>query len=302
MREKIISKNTFYIFFGAITILFIFCLHFILSYLKAQFFFQEALSKNLVEVELEKINIYKEIFSLLDKSIFLCNLNSAFYEKKADFILKAFEENLGNELFVEEKDVETLYKKAINLNPLNYVYHLKLGWFYFKQNNLELAQKYLSSARLLYPTDYQTYFYLISFYFANRKEWEGFKELLYFVYFMKENVFQLLNSLKEKISVLSYLSVDQNLRLIKFSFLKNFNFDFKDLGLPNLKLPLTIKVYAKKNLEQIALYKGYEFYSEFKNLGNNTYELELDKKYLDDFNIQVAPPSEVEKIEFIVNF
>ncbi|MCM8787739.1 MAG: hypothetical protein NC935_06790 [Candidatus Omnitrophica bacterium] len=302
MREKIISKDIFYIFFGAITILFIFCLHFILSSLKAQLFYQEALSKNFVEVEVEKINIYKEIFSLFDKSIFLSNLNAAFYEKKADFILKAFEENLNNKLFVEEKDIETLYKKAINLNPLNYAYHLKLGWFYFKQNNLELAQKYLSKAHLLYPTDYQTYFYLINFYFTTKKEWEGFKKLLYFIYYMKDNTYQLLNSLADKISGLSLISVDKNLRLIKFSFLKNFDLNFKNMGLPHLKLPLIIKVYAKKDLVKLALYKGYEFYNEFKNIGNNIYELELDRNYLDDFNIQITPANALEKMEFIVKF
>jgi tetratricopeptide (TPR) repeat protein len=308
MKEKTFNIGVIYFILFFSIIFAILCFFFIFSNLRANLLYEKAIIQEKPTVKSEKIAYYRKIFSLLSAAININRGNADCLVKKADYILEALDEDLGETLMINEKESEDLYKKAIALNPFNFEYHLKLGWFYVNKNNPE-AEEELSRATKLYPTNSQVYLYLCRYYLKNKNEKAAFNGfILALNYAERKQRPKLINEMEKEFQDLPYLSLNKKRKELKFiAYPQNEEWNFKKEGFAHAKITLSIKVYVKEPLVDVNLYKDSHSYGYFRYAENaegiNSYELILNSfpldTYLDDFRIKTNPPSTIEKIEFI---
>jgi O-antigen ligase len=112
--------------------------------------------------EVEAIFESRKILKGIDRAIFLNPLNSAYYNKRGDLLAEvALREDMKDKLaniredFYSAQEVlalaEKTYKKAIDLNPTNPEYHLRLGWLYSIKGEHNLTQDEFKKALSLDP-------------------------------------------------------------------------------------------------------------------------------------------------------
>lgn len=307
MKEKSIDKK-FIIIAVILIICTLFFINFLHQNLRASLLFKKALDLNKPTVKSEKIKYYKGIFSLLSQAIRLNNTNAEYPAKKADFIVDAIKENLGNDLSITESEAENLYIRAINLNPTNFNYHLKLGWFYGDFNNIKAEEELRKSANL-FPSYYEIYIYLFKYYLRNKEAGLAFGSLLSTVNLSNANVIYVM---RHELKWLSNLYIDEEKRKFKFVIHPHKSeIDFKKYNFPHVNIPLGIKVFIKKSpFNSIRLYRNnysaapFNFVEDINGLG--VYQLELDQKtetaFLDELKIKVSPAYPIEKVEFAIKY
>ena len=310
MKEReleVFSKSVFLLGMGVVVLLtsiFLFC------NLMGELNYNKAISLEEPKFKEAKKDYYEKVFSFLNKAIFFNSLNSRYYIEKADFLLKSEEEGLLNSLGLKTSEAEFLYKEAVRLNPLSFVEHIKLGWYY-RKNNPSLAEEELLKAVELYPKDYQPYFYLSLYYFIQKKEIAGFKNFLIAYYyharrFSKERI-------KELISCLSNNPhIYYNPKRRQLQYIYNTQRDrvfFEDLFFPEVKVPIRIEVFLQNSqVEVLLLAKKGNFSQSFlkKVMKNNVFYYTFLREYpshlsLKDLYIETNPFFPLQKIVFIIN-
>lgn len=311
MVEKDFNIKVVSVFF-TVAIFLTFFSFFLYSNMRADFLYERAISETKPAVESARPGYYKNNIFLISQAMRFNKNNADYYARKADILSESLDGALEQGIAAEETEIEDLYKKAIILNPLNYAYHFKLGWFYANRGRMEYAEEELIKAAELYPTNFTIYLYLSKYYMRIRNERKAFSNLLLALTYAPESSWGIfLEAIREDTSGLAHISLDRWAQEIKYttSPLRG-KFDFNKEGFPHCQLRLKIKVYAKKPVGDITLsYNGNTYrYLRWVDSGPefDIYELNLDSfpatAYLDDFRIETNPPVTAEKIEFIYKF
>ena len=309
------SKNNYsiatYILFTAIIFAIIYSTNFIFSNLKADFFYKKAMSQEKDVLESEKVDYYRQALGFLTKATKFNRSNPAYYSTKADFIVQALEDNLGEELSISQEQAEELYIRSVQLKPSDFEYHLKLGWFYVGKDD-EKAEKELVQTVGLYPTGHEIYFYLMKYYIKQKDEKKIFSNFLLATHYSDQHWFVIFMDLFRRRHEFNQIVIDGHPKWSgKFIYdFDNEEFDFKTERLPHLQIPLKFKVYIKDKHDEVILYNGNISYLKFKKIDDtkemSVFELYLENfpkdVYLDDFRIRTKMYSPIDRIEVIKEF
>ncbi|UCG35485.1 MAG: hypothetical protein JSW17_01400 [Candidatus Omnitrophota bacterium] len=263
---------------------------------------------------------FKDILLSFSEAIQINRENAELYEKKIDYLEAALDRGLEKELGIDiKKDIEEAYIKAIKFNPTNYYYHLGLGWFYTEENRFKEAEKELMKSQSLYPIEFNVYLYLAKYYLKlGRKEGvvgveeEIFKTLLRAINIIKygreRNMWAQMKRMIKEVPTISWDERKGELKYI--AELGADRFDFKQRKFPHDKIPLTIRLYIKDPVQEVALYKRDIRFQSFRKIKitpeYNVYEVKLDyfpnDTYLDDLRIETNPAIIINKIEIVKSF
>ncbi|MDD4182298.1 MAG: hypothetical protein PHT53_00535 [Candidatus Omnitrophica bacterium] len=280
--------------------------------LKAYIIYEKISNMKLPAVKTERINYYNVANALVSQAIKLDKLNAEFLALKADLLFGLLNEDLSGASDIKKKEIENLYIKAINLNPINFEYHLKLGWFY-AQINKTGAKEEIQKAIELYPSYYRNYLYLSKYYLKKQKDKEAFNHLLLTFYHSKNiRMRKIMDEIKEDLKDSMAFSFDEKKKQLSFSvFMPGPELNFKKYGFPHINIPLGVRVYIKNSVKpEVLMYKDNILSGNFKKIASpddtDSYEFNIEPSmadiYLDDLAIKTAPPQAIEKIEFIKKF
>ena len=280
--------------------------YFVISSLTAEHYYVRSQSEEEPYLQREKKGYYGRILSQINSSIALQGEDTKYLSAKADYLLRAVDSGLGEELSIKADSIEKLLQELIKLNPVNYEYHLKLGWFY-RDSSDENAEKALLKARQLYPLEHQVYLYLAKYYFRKGGRKETFKNLILFYYYSNNLWKKSLDKLQYEIENNAQLAfIDDKWLTYTFSDVSG-EFVFKEEGFPHVRLGMQILVYTNP-IEQegeVTIYKGNTFSDKFKRI-KRTEEFAIYRFYtstlpqdiyLDELKISAALPLSMEKIE-----
>lgn len=130
---------------------------------QAEAIFDKIKDQEIVEKGLPGVMRYMKLLRKIDNAIALNSIDSKYYYKKANvFVQLAFDDKMKDDLVNLDEfgtraqlldKAEQLYIKAITFNPTKADYHLKLGWVYKTQENVELAKVEFEKAYALDPTN-----------------------------------------------------------------------------------------------------------------------------------------------------
>ncbi len=291
-------------------VIFFASLAFSVSHVWGSIFHERAMAEKEPAEEPGKINYYREVDSLLSRAISLSRANAAYYADRGDFFNRAMDAGLKEKLSIEDKEVESLYKTAIDLNPVDYKAHLKLAGFYMGQGSKK-AEAEFRKAVALSPSDYQVYLYT-SKYFLKQKDGEGsLRNLILFFHYADCDWHVGINSIRGDIERMSGFLLDEKARELRVK-ISSFSteFDFKEQGFPHARIPLKVIAYLKGNPREVILYKDNLPYAYFRKVDSTpehtVYELSLDNflpgVHLDDFKIKTDPAATIGKVEIIKTF
>ncbi|MCQ9206244.1 MAG: hypothetical protein NG737_08040 [Omnitrophica bacterium] len=325
MREKQVSEFEGYISLAAVSLIIIICSFFVFTNLKATLLYKKAISRKKPSFKIEERIYYRELDSAISKAIRISPGNADYYAKKADTRLKANDSGFQKELSIDKIGIEKLYIKAIKLNSVNFLYHLKLGWFYFRENRNIETENELRIAKSLYSTREEVDTYLGRYYLAVSEEYfrgsqekEGFKNFLLAAYYIfNRRTGKYIFNMKS-FEVLPHVSWWKMTRKRKKGekqlhytvTVDKYKLDFKEFGFPHQKIPLTIKIYIStdSDIKSVNLYKNYSVVGSFKRIEptseQDIYELDIKdfetNTYLDDLRIEIRPRIIIEKIEIVI--
>lgn len=304
MREKNIN-TLFLIFAAAITVM---LAAFIIINLKGYLGYEKLSNATIPQPAAEKIDYYNQAVSLISQSIELDRLNSDYAAFKADLLAGLSGDDLYLAGDIRKKEIEELYLKAISLNPVNFEYHLKLGWFYAQINENKAAQE-MQKAIELYPSYYRNYMYFSKYYLKNKKEKEAFSSLLLAIYRANGRTWRkIMEEMTDDLKKSTAFSYDEvNRQLSFFVAAPGEGLDFKKYGLPHINIPLSLKVYVSVQTNpEIFLYKNNMLFGHFKKIASkgemNIYEFNIAPNadiYLDELAIKTSPVQAIEKVEFM---
>ncbi|MEM7816906.1 MAG: hypothetical protein QXZ20_03260, partial [Candidatus Aenigmatarchaeota archaeon] len=241
MKEKKFKKEKYLLAIAISIINFVF-IYFIFVNLKAVIIEQKIDLKKVPSVKLEKIDFYKRNIYLLNNLISLIPQNAEYLIKKADCLRMAMDDGFKELFSIQDKEIEELYQKAIFLNPLNFEYHLKLGWFYIDKDTNKAKKEFLSSIELN-PTDFHPYLYFSIYHLKNKDGKQAFINIISALYFKaspQKIIEEVIPQIKDDLN----LVFDDKKRELKFvAFPKEEIWDFKKEGFPQIKIPINIRVY-----------------------------------------------------------
>jgi len=307
MKKRIVNTKGFNSLFAAAIVMILFSASFIISFLRAESFYKKSRTQGKPYLKLDKINYYSKVLSYTDKAIKLHKNNAEYYAAKADCLLRAVDDKLEKELSIKRIEIEDLIKNAMRLNPTNFKYYLKLGWFY-KDEEKNLAQYYLSKAVCLNPMEPQTRLFLARYYIGRKDFKSAFHNIMlsfhYGGYFLRGQ----LDKIKEELKENTPLSFEKRRGRIKYTVIvEDAEFDFKKEGFLHINPALHAAAYADKPSGEIFLYKDDTICGKFKprKTGEdnvNIYNFALHNLppdvYFDELKIKAAPPLIIEKIIF----
>lgn len=310
MKERAIDTK-FIVIYAMLLICVVYAIFFLCGNLRGHQLYEKALNKHKPTIKSEKINYYRQVLSLLSSAISLNKGNAEYLAKKANFIIEAVKDEVGNSLNLDRSEAKILYEKAIELNPINFNYHSSLGEFYFGHDDKKAEEEFIKAARL-YPSYYKVYSDLCRYYLSKGDQQHAFENLFLALYYFKDGSrMQVLDKIKSEVLKSNLFSLNEQRREITFTFSSpSAEFDFKKHGFPHVDIWLNIKVYIGKLPSQVRLYKENEVLEYFKlekiTENHQIYTLQLDpaklKACLDELSIKVTPPLPLEKIEVIIVF
>lgn len=305
IKDIFFKKDNYKICIIFSTIIIFILASFVITGLWAELLYQKSFSVKKDYLLGNKLKRYNQAIALITKAIKIRKDKASYYATKADYL---FEISSGSINRIQRAEIEELYKKAVNINSINFEYYLKLGWFYSTQNDLK-AEEFLLKASQLKPKEYKTYFYLSKHYFKNQKPAEAFNNILLFMSMSLDwRHRKILDELKEEIShAPRFLLTKKTNDLIFTIYPKNNQFSFKKEGFAHVQIPLIFRVYAKGTPRELQVHKEGLLYGNFVHSidieGYRIYEYSLDpysdKTYLDDLIIRIDPLISMEKIEVI---
>lgn len=280
----------------------VFLLVFLCSNFYGYLLYRDALSISKPTVRSEEIKYYRKIFSVLSQASALSKDNAEYLTKKADFMVEAMD--LATDLSFDRKDIENLYIKAINLNPTNFNYHLKLGWFYLYHNNTK-AEDELRKTVELYPSYFKVYVYLSKYYLKTKKADLAFSNLLSAFYFSNINAVYDIRSEIKGFDNLFLEGKKKDPTLVIYP--QRSEVALKDYNFPHVDISLNVRVFIKKvPFATIKIYSDDYAFAPFKFVETtedlDLYQLNLEpaklNSFLDNLTIKVNPSYPIEKIEF----
>ena len=318
------------------------CGLFIYSNLRAELLYEKTVKINKPTIRSELKNYYRNTLSLLSEVIRFNKNNADYLVSKADYLVMAGEDGLKTELSIADSEIEDLYSRAVKLNPINFEYHLKLGWFYANRDD-ETAETELKKAIELYPKNFDVYLYLVKYYsqkgfeeelvkavklypqkpeshlylmkhyLEKKDEEKAFWSMASFLHYIKNQTLKptIIKDFEQAIAKLPNIFVSYQKNFIQLSIYPETNkFNFKEADFLHDKINLTFKVYLRGNREAVSLYRGSFLYANFEEIGpvfgQTVYQLVLNKfsssSYLDDFEIRTGPNCSIEKIEILKRF
>jgi tetratricopeptide (TPR) repeat protein len=342
MNQKIINKKSKPFILIPVIFLIVYCGLFIYSSLKSELIYEKVVKINRPAVRSELESYYRNTLSLLSEAIKFNKNNADYLVTKADYLVMAGDDGLKVELSIADSEIEDLYSRAVKLNPINFEYHLKLGWFYADRDD-EAAETELIKAIELYPKNFDVYLYLIKYYsqkgfeeelvkavklyprkpeshlylmkhyLEKKDEKKAFWSMVSFLHYIKDQVLKhaTIKDFEQEIANLPNIFVSYQKNLIQLSIYPGTNkFDFKEADFLHDQINLTFKVYVRGNREVVSLYRGSFLYANFEELSpvfeQTVYQLLLNNfsasSYLDDFEIRTGPHSSIEKIEILRGF
>ena len=280
--------------------------------LKAYILYEKTLSMKAPIVKIEKINYYNDAISFVSQATILNRLNADYLALKADLLFSALSENLSSMEHIKEKEIENLYIKAVSFNPINFEYHLKLGWFYAQVKD-DKAKNEMLKAIELYPTYYRNYLYFSKYCLKNKKEKEAFSNILLTLYYGRNIAWRnVMKEVKEDVRGSASLYFDEKKRQLGFVvFMPGPEIDFKKYNFPHINIALDVKIYMKKSENpEISLYKNNHLFGHFKKTFSegetDIYEFSVTPDmidiYLDELTVKTHPAQGIEKIEFVKKF
>jgi len=293
----------------------IFSFFFIFSNLKASLLIERATQTILDPYEVKSAIAYyfKDVLSSFSEAIQLNRENAELYTDKIKYLDIARDRGLEKELNIDARaDSEELYLKAISLNPTDYYLHLELGRLYIDEKRFEEAEEELMKSHGLSPKDIETFLYLVKCYLGLGKK-EGvrvdeeiFKTLLgamSVVGYDRENIWNRMTEIIKEIPVISWDRRSAELKYI--AELGVDIYDFKQRRFPHDKIPLTIRLYIKDPVQEVALYKSHIRFQSFRKIKAtpeyNVYEAKIEyfpkDTYLDDLRIETRPSAIIDRIE-----
>lgn len=153
-----------------LTLLFVFTNVLVWNRYQAEARFERINQQKISNVGIHAIVAYEDAINEINKAIAVNHNNSKYLSKKADLLMElALRNDLKDEfrVFKEFKEpaqaldiARTLYEKAIDLNPTNFDYHLKLARLYSILGEKDLRQQEYKKALFLNPqnTKIKAYF------------------------------------------------------------------------------------------------------------------------------------------------
>jgi len=308
MKTKTFSLVQACLLFFAGALIILITISFIYAELKASLFFEKSNNLNKPPYKIEQIDYYKHVLSLVGEALKYTPGNADYYAKKGDYLFGALEDGLGEELSIDKVQIEDAYKKAISLNPVNFRYHLKLGWFYETLDDSSRAEEELINASRLYPSYSQVYIYILKHYLKIKDTPEVFRYLLLALYYEKGCWRGVTEGIEKEILGLPGISWDSKIKELRFtSPCGSDEFSLKQAGFPHAKIPLKIKAFVKGNPEKVLLLKNSQPYlslsmEEILPEGS-IYGLDLSSflsdAFLDSLSVKAKPYAEIQKVEAI---
>ena len=277
--------------------------------LKAYIIYEKVLNMKLPVVKIERINYYNVANALMLQAIKLDKLNAEYLTLRADLLFGLLNEELSGASDIKKKEIENLYIKAINLNPINFEYHLKLGWFYTQINETG-AKDEIQKAIELYPSYYRNYLYFSKYYLKNQEEKEAFNNILLMFYHGSNISWRIImDEIKEDLKSSAAFSFDEKKKQLSFFVLMpGPELNLKKYGFSHINIPLSIRVHMRNSAKpEVLMYKNNILSGHFKQAasGDETdiYEFNIEPAmtdiYLDELAVKTIPPQTIEKIEFI---
>ncbi|UCD15361.1 MAG: hypothetical protein JSV34_06510, partial [Candidatus Omnitrophota bacterium] len=239
-----------YLLFTVGAVLVLVSFSFVFSSLRATLLHKKARLESKPYLKSAKIDYYKEILTLTSRAIRLTEGSANAHRRKALYLSWVVADGLGRELFIDETDIERLYLRAIELEPLDYLYHYRLGRFYGGQDQFDKAEKELMKARELAPKKNEIRLYLaknhlrrIKKEFIGKGEWEIFKMLLQAMHLSS---WKFLGQIREIVKEFPSISWDnRKQQLIYTAGLGSDKYDFKEKKFPHEKIPVIVRLYLK---------------------------------------------------------
>ncbi|MCF7908136.1 MAG: hypothetical protein K9L86_04615 [Candidatus Omnitrophica bacterium] len=342
MKEKVFDRKEKYIFFIGSIFLLIYLTFYISSNYRANCIYENLSTFQKPDLNAASLSYYRKVLKSVFKAIKISPDKADYYAKKGDYLLEAKEEGLADELSIDKVQIESLYKKAIRLNPTNFDYHLRLGRFYTIEGD-ERAKSELIKATQLYSKDPNTYSYLFEYYlikgleselikaaqtqpenpiiylclakyyFSENQEKTAFINLISFFHYQKDKVsrYQAAQKISKKIKNVKRAEIDLEGRKTKLIVYPQApEFFLKEEGFPQLEINLEIHVYANGPITGVTLYRGVVPQEKFRMIKRRDepiyYRLRINNVTnngsLDDFKISTNDGTVIEKIEFIKRF
>jgi hypothetical protein len=254
----------------------------------------------------EKIMYYKNLAGDLQQLQIKEPANADYYARNADCLIEISGIKEKTTPPSISKEIEELYLKALALNPLDFEYHLKLGWFY-ETSQAQGHQDQLEKTIELYPTDYQGYLYLARHYLRHGDEQKAFANIVLSTYYTgawghyKERV---VREVTADLPTGSLLQFETN-NILSFTMpFQGRELDLKKYGFAHIQpMFFTVRVTAGKNLEKIIVRNNgvQHVVPPTPQDSSAVYELNLSQLYpegfLDEFTVKVIPEEALEKIQ-----
>ncbi len=305
LEIKLKTNNLTVVFSLGLALIFI-CWFSAYRNLRGYLFYQRAFLLEKPSLQLGLEEYYQQAISLTSQAINYSPVDTDYLARKADYIFGALNDGLGSQLLIKAEDAQGFYLRAVELNPLNFEYHLKLAWFYSGSDD-QKAEEEFKKAVSLCPFGAQPYVLLAKYYLGKSDYAAGFGNLIVVLQYSREEWYKLLVEVEGKINNGSPITLDDKERTVFLEiFPGNYEFEFKKAKFPHAKIPVRIKVYTDAAQAEPSLYLGRVPYARFTKLGGteeNIYELSVDEAknegYLDDFIIKTADYSPIKKIEII---
>ncbi|MBU1113216.1 MAG: hypothetical protein KKH93_05025 [Candidatus Omnitrophica bacterium] len=342
MLEARLKTNSLSAVFSLGLILIFCCSFSVYSSLRAHLFYRQAVSLEKPSLRLGLEGYYREVIFLTSRAIGYAKTNADYLVKKADYISEALSDGFSSQLALGEKDAEKFYLKAVELNPVNFEYHLKLGWFYVNQGDERgkgelikatklhpkqsrvysyLAEYYsikgqedeLIKAAARYPQEPQIYLSLAKYYLRESNDKKAFINLILFLHHEKNSDarYEIIKEIEETVKESTQVFLDLEKRKVKFTIQPQAGeFDFKKESFPHQKIPLSLYIYVRNPADEVTIYRDeipyLNFIKRWQREEEAFYGLWLGNfppdVYLDDFKIRTSNSAVINKLEIIKGF
>ncbi len=312
MREKSLTDNQRDLFCLIASFVCLLVFLFVSCQMRARVLYRKTLSIVEPSERFVKLEYYLDIFNILSSAINCSKGNADYYIHKARFYEKAIDEDFSQELGIDNSDVRDLYAKALRTNPLNYTYHLYLGWFY-RDTYPVLAESELKKSARLDQYNPEGYLYLAKFYLQQGDVWRGYINLALALQYLEgdryKRVANIIWNISDEIRKTPEVSLGNG--VVKYSFpVYTYIFDFRDQYVPRSPIKIRVRVYVKEDPQEVILANQYIQYDKFKLIEKTpeftVYQYNLSRLPRDilfkDLSIKTLTYSPIEKIELIKDF
>ncbi|MBD3245708.1 MAG: tetratricopeptide repeat protein [Candidatus Omnitrophica bacterium] len=272
------------------------------------------------QLERERVRYYAKLGQLFVRATTLQPLNADLLARRADFILRA-----GVWLNDQRPEARRLLRRAVEENPTNFVYHLKLGMLAEEQGRYEAAERFYRQAMSLHPTDYQGYFRQSVLALKQGRQEAAFRNFftaMYCVGGRRKKLFMMFDELSAANPERSRLSFREEIRRrwIEYRVVPlKVAYHFGAHGFPSIRhyerpdpqyrylsFDVDIQAQGSEAVHRITFENQDSFEREFLSRDDRWYEVRLDefpaRTPLSQNAIKTYPPGLIEELVFEIRF